>query len=174
MRNIILVFLWLQFLNLSCLKSEKEELFTKSLATKYQQSYIPIVVVAKIQNKENRILIENTDLYNFVYKNNYTSQYNDFFSFLKAIKRKEIILTEKDLSQTIYKVLASKSTIYKLSFAELKSKHLVMKDTVFVFNENSLPIEDKYVVIDKMLENEFYPVFDDYSGIWTFYKRLKK
>lgn len=169
----MLFFLFLQFLNLSCQKSGEREAFIKSLATKYQQSYIPIVVVAKINNKESRILIENTDLYDFVYKINYTSRYRSFYFFLEAIERKDLKLTEKDLSQTIYKVLDSESNIYKLKFSELKNKYLIMKDSTFVLANNSLSVKDKYIIIDRMFENEFYPVFDDYSATWTFYKRLR-
>lgn len=142
--------------------------FIESLATKYRDRYISTVIYANKNRKKVRIIVENTDLYNNVFLEKYTKNYVNFHIFLKDLIIGKLTLKEEDLDLIVFETVRNKTPF-------LKADTFVSIDSILVLKDNSKRSKDDNIeIVCLMFDKGYYPLFDDYSGTWKFYKKLGK
>ena len=146
--------------------------FIKNIANKYRDYQILIVIPIKSNNGISETCLSSTELFQHDYLKKYSEEYPDYYSFLKNVISKNLILKDTDLMiPRNYDV-----NKHSLLFDEYKnnglnyivSKYLNRKGQKLAVNKN-LDWNDRGALIKIMFEEKYYSIDDDYSGeVWFF------
>jgi hypothetical protein len=151
--------------------------FIEDIATRHRRNHRFLIIVPVVdKNKSISICVNNTSLYEFVYKPNFVHTYPSFEKFLTLVLEKKILVQRKYIPDVLFLPINPQSKVLgfykKYGFAATKKKYLRFSSGHLISRSGLSDTLDRNEVFNLykiMFEHGYYSDFDDYVGIHIFF-----